>query len=105
MTRYQFYGVAAASLFEQIWPDTKAQQTIVQELAATHHIEQSETTQLLIKAAPLAYRELKALADGQFLPAFLQDEQSAVRQYLPIGRHRLSLLLKASTVEQIWMPQ
>ncbi|MDN6307078.1 hypothetical protein [Psychrobacter sp.] len=77
-------GVAAASLFEQIWPDTKAQQTIVQELAATHHIEQSETTQLLIKAAPLAYRELKALADGQFLPAFLQDEQSAVRQYLPI---------------------
>ncbi|MGO1249585.1 hypothetical protein [Psychrobacter sp.] len=77
-------GVAAASLFEQIWPDTKTQQVIVQELAATHHIEQSETTQLLIKAAPLAYLELKALADGQFLPAFLQGEQLAVRQYLPI---------------------
>ena len=32
----------------------------------------------------MAYRELKALASGQFLSAFLQKEQPALRQYLPL---------------------
>ena len=32
----------------------------------------------------LAYRELTVLANGQFLPAFLQGEQAALRQYLPM---------------------
>jgi len=71
-------------LFEQIWQDKKLQETIVQELSATHHIDEQTTKQLLISAAPLAYRELKVLANGQFLPAFLQDKQAALRPYLPI---------------------
>jgi len=70
-------------LFEQIWQDKNLQKTIVQELSATHHIDEQTTKQLLISAAPLAYRELKALANGQFLPAFLQEKQAALRPYLP----------------------
>ncbi|WP_201548568.1 hypothetical protein [Psychrobacter sp. Pi2-1] len=71
-------------LFEQIWQDKSLQDTIVQELSATHHIDEQTTEQLLISAAPLAYRELKVLANGQFLPAFLQEKQAALRPYLPI---------------------
>jgi len=71
-------------LFEQIWQDKSLQETIVQELSATHHIDEQTTEQLLISAAPLAYRELKVLANGQFLPAFLQEKQAALRPYLPI---------------------
>lgn len=71
-------------LFKQLWQDQAVQRLIIQELADTHHIDLLTTSQLLINAAPLAYRELKILADGQFLPAFLQTEQTALRQYLPI---------------------
>jgi hypothetical protein len=71
-------------LFEQIWQDKILQETIIQELSATHHIDEQTTEQLLISAAPLAYRELKVLANGQFLPAFLQEKQVALRPYLPI---------------------
>ncbi|MEN6669894.1 hypothetical protein AAJP47_05915 [Psychrobacter sp. B38] len=71
-------------LFEQLWQDQAMQQTIINELAATHHIDPLTTSQLLNNAAPLAYRELKILADGQFLPAFLQGQQAALRPYLPI---------------------
>ncbi|WP_201588586.1 hypothetical protein [Psychrobacter fozii] len=72
------------TLFKQLWQDNEMQQTIIQELAATHHIDESMTAELLINSSPLAYRELKILANGQFLPAFLQGEQAALRQYLPI---------------------
>ena len=71
-------------LFEQIWQDKILQETIIQELSATHHIDEQTTEQLLISATPLAYRELKVLANGQFLPAFLQDKQAALRPCLPI---------------------
>ena len=71
-------------LFEQIWQDKSLQKTIFQELAVTHHIDEQTTEQLLISATPLAYRELKVLANGQFLPAFLQEKQAALRPYLPI---------------------
>lgn len=76
-------GIAERPLFEQLWQDKRLQKTIIQELSATHHIDESTTAHLLINAAPLAYRELKALANGQFLPAFLQGEQSTLRPYLP----------------------
>ncbi|MGP4119065.1 hypothetical protein ACT3N8_04515 [Psychrobacter aquimaris] len=76
--------VTESPLFEQLWLDKGIQQLMIRELAATHHIDESTTSQLLINAAPLAYRELKVLANGQFLPAFLQGEQAALRQYLPI---------------------
>ena len=77
-------SVTESPLFEQLWLAPNMRQTLIQELAATHHIDELATTQLLINAAPLAYRELKALASGQFLPAFLQKEQPTLRQYLPI---------------------
>lgn len=77
-------SVTERPLFEQLWQDKSIQQLMIRELAAMHHIDESTTSQLLINAAPLAYRELKVLANGQFLPAFLQGEQAALRQYLPI---------------------
>ncbi|MGX8220826.1 hypothetical protein ACWS81_08710 [Psychrobacter celer] len=70
--------------FVQLWPDSAVQQVMIQALAADHHIDETETKQLLINAAPLVYRELMILANGQFLPAFLQQQTSALRQYLPI---------------------
>ena len=71
-------------LFEQLWQAPNSRKTIIQELAATHHVDEVTTTKLIMNAAPLAYRELKVMANGQFLPAFLQSQQPSFRHYLPI---------------------
>ncbi|SLJ83573.1 hypothetical protein [Psychrobacter sp. DAB_AL43B] len=76
-------NAAQTPLFEQLWQAPKVRRTMIQELAATHHIDEFATMQLLMNAAPLAYHELKVLANGQFLPAFLQGEQPSLRHYLP----------------------
>ena len=77
-------NIIETSLFEQLWQAPNSRQTIIQELAATHHIDEVTTTKLIMNAAPLAYRELKVMANGQFLPAFLQSQQPSFRHYLPI---------------------
>lgn len=77
-------NVAESPLFEQLWQDSNTRQIIVKELAAAHHIDEVATARLLINAAPLVYLELKTLASGQFLPAFLQAQQPTLRQYLPV---------------------
>ncbi len=89
------------SLFEQLWQDQQIRQVIVQKLATTHHIDTSTTLQLLINAAPLAYRELKILANGQFLPAFLQAEQTALRPYLPIWSAPIIIATDGNTVPMV----
>lgn len=76
--------VAQPPLFEQLWQTPSLRRLMIQELASTHHIDEFTTMQLLMNAAPLAYQELKTLANGQFLPAFLQAEQAALRPYLPL---------------------
>ena len=77
-------NIIETPLFEQLWQAPNSRQTIIQELAATHHIDEVTTTKLIMNAAPLAYRELKVMANGQFLPAFLQSQQPSFRHYLPI---------------------
>ena len=77
-------NIVETPLFEQLWQAPSARQTIIEELAVTHHIDKLTTTKLIMNAAPLAYRELKVMANGQFLPAFLQSEQPSLRHYLPI---------------------
>ncbi|MGO2278671.1 hypothetical protein [Psychrobacter sp. AOP7-D1-21] len=76
-------SINESSLFEQLWQDKSLRETMVQELVASHHVDAQTTEQLLTSAAPLAYRELKILANGQFLPAFLQEKQATLRPYLP----------------------
>lgn len=76
--------VVQPPLFEQLWQTASLRRLMIQELASTHHIDEFTTMQLLINATPLAYQELKTLANGQFLPAFLQAEQASLRPYLPI---------------------
>ena len=77
-------NIIETPLFEQLWQAPNSRQIIIQELAATHHIDEVTTTKLIMNAAPLAYRELKVMANGQFLPAFLQSQQPTFRHYLPI---------------------
>ncbi|MBB3106776.1 hypothetical protein FHS24_001277 [Psychrobacter luti] len=77
-------NIIETPLFEQLWQAPSARQVIIQELAATHHIDEFTTTKLIMNAVPLAYRELKVMANGQFLPAFLQSQQPFLRHYLPI---------------------
>lgn len=77
-------NIVETPLFEQLWQAPSARQTIIEELAVTHHIDKLTTTKLIMNAAPLAYRELKVMANGQFLPAFLQSKQPSLRHYLPI---------------------
>ena len=77
-------NIIETPLFEQLWQAPNSRQTIIQELAVTHHIDEVTTTKLIMNAAPLAYRELKVMANGQFLPAFLQSQQPSFRHYLPI---------------------
>ena len=71
-------------LFEQVWQQPSQRHLLIQELATTHHIPVITTEPLLINATLLAYQELKTLANGQFLPAFLQLHQADIRQYLPV---------------------
>ena len=82
-------NIIETPLFEQLWQAPNSRQTIIQELAATHHVDEVTTTKLIMNAAPLAYRELKVMANGQFLPAFLQSQQPSFRHYLPIWSARL----------------
>ncbi|WP_201557242.1 hypothetical protein [Psychrobacter sp. 72-O-c] len=76
--------VASSTLFEQLWQQSSQRHLLIQELAATHHVDERTTEQLITNAAHLAYQELKQLAEGQFLPAFLQGQQPTIRQYLPV---------------------
>ena len=82
-------NIIETPLFEQLWQAPNSRKTIIQELAATHHVDEVTTTKLIMNAAPLAYRELKVMANGQFLPAFLQSQQPSFRHYLPIWSARL----------------
>jgi hypothetical protein len=77
-------SAASESLFVQIWQQDHQRHLLIKELAATHHIDATDTEPLLINASSLAYQELKNAANGQYLPAFLQGQQSTVRQYLPV---------------------
>ncbi len=78
-----------ATLFEQLWQIISERQLLIDELAAHHHIDTHTTEKLLVNATPLAYQELKNLANGQFLPAFLQDQQSSLRPYLPVWANKV----------------
>ncbi len=89
--------ISGSTLFEQLWRPLNQRQLLIDELAVTHHVDTSTTEQLLINAAHLAYQELKNLANGQFLPAFLQSQQSVVRPYLPVwSPAAISLLSEVS---------
>ena len=89
-----------APLFEQLWQAPNSRQTIIQELATTHHVAEITTMKLIMNAAPLAYRELKAMANGQFLPAFLQNEQPSLRHYLPIWAAPIITVTQNATATQ-----
>lgn len=71
-------------MFMQLWQDKNQRQLIIDELAVTHHIDTETTVVLIASATTLAYHKLKELAKGQFLPAYLQQQQSQIRHYLPI---------------------
>ncbi len=75
---------ASGSIFEQLWPQQEQRQLILTELAAMHHVDEGVALRLTTSAAELAYIELKRLAVGQFLPAFLQQQQLEIRHYLPV---------------------
>ncbi|WP_352336622.1 hypothetical protein [Psychrobacter sp. 16-MNA-CIBAN-0192] len=72
------------TLFEQLWQQDSQRHLLIQELAATHHIPEITTEALVVNTAQLAYQELKVVANGHFLPEFLQLHQSAIRPYLPV---------------------
>ena len=72
------------SLFEQLWPHLEPRQLMIDELSISHHIDKSVTSQLLTDATYLGYQELQSMADGQFLPSYLQTQQGSIRQYLPV---------------------
>ncbi len=79
-----FDDIHNPSIFEQLWQDQNQRQLIIDELVVMHHIEKEMTIRLITSAATLAYAELKVLANGLFLPAFLQQQQSDIRHYLPV---------------------
>lgn len=72
------------SIFKQLWTQSSERELIISELAQTHHFDEIETEHLLTNAAHLGFEQLKALANDQFLPAFLQSKQAAIRHHLPI---------------------
>lgn len=89
----------SSTLFEQLWEIVSLRKLLIDELAATYHVDTQITESLLINAAPLAYQELKILANGQFLPAFLQAQQLSVRSYLPVWAEEVILPINAVSNE------
>lgn len=92
-------STTSSTLFEQLWEIVSLRKLLIDELAATHHVDPQATESLLINAAPLAYQELKILANGQFLPAFLQAQQLSVRSYLPVWAEEVILPINAVSNE------
>ncbi|MEC5209984.1 hypothetical protein RCH20_001042 [Psychrobacter sp. PL15] len=90
----------SSTLFEQLWQQSSQRHLLIQELASTHHIDETTTEQLVIKAAYLAYQALKKSANGQFLPAFLQTQQSDIRQYLPVWTSAVVMPVIAVATEE-----
>jgi hypothetical protein len=71
-------------LFEQLWQQSNQRSLLIQELVTDHYIDTATIKKLLINATPLVYQQLNSLADGQYLPAFLQMRLSAIQGYLPV---------------------
>lgn len=76
-------STVGSTFFEQLWQQPHQRQRLITELATTHHIDEDTTIHLVTNAAHLAYKEIKQLAKGQFLPAFLQAQRPEIRHYLP----------------------
>ena len=72
------------SIFKQLWTESGQRELIISELAQTHHLDETETEHLVTQASHLGFGQLKNLANDQFLPAFLQSKQGAIRHYLPV---------------------
>lgn len=89
------------TLFDQLWQQPSQRHLLIKELAATHHIPEITAEPLLINAAHLAYRELNMLANGQFLPTFLQSHQATVRSYLPVWAETVVAPLVAVVTENV----
>lgn len=75
---------SSVTMFERLWQKASLRQWLIDELATSHHVDTQTTKKLLIDATSLTYQELNVLANGQFLPAFLQAQQLSVRSYLPV---------------------
>jgi len=88
---------AASSLFHELWQDPDQRKLIIDQLAATHHLDESATIALITSASVLSYHELKILADGQYLPAFLQQRQVEIRHYLPVWAESVLLEERADS--------
>nr|WP_299037230.1 hypothetical protein [uncultured Psychrobacter sp.] len=88
---------AASSLFYELWQDPDQRKLIIDQLAATHHLDESTTIALITSASVLSYHELKILADGQYLPAFLQQRQVEIRHYLPVWAESVLLEERADS--------
>ncbi|MDN5566272.1 MAG: hypothetical protein L0G25_05665 [Psychrobacter sp.] len=72
------------NMLKQLWTEPNERELIISELAQTHHLDELETEHLITNAAHLGFGQLKDLANDQFLPAFLQSKQAAIRHYLPV---------------------
>ncbi|OLF37017.1 MULTISPECIES: hypothetical protein [unclassified Psychrobacter] len=81
--------ISSITMFEQLWQKASLRQWLIDELATSHHVDTQTTQKLLINAASLIYQELNILANGQFLPAFLQTQQLSVRSYLPVWAEKV----------------
>ena len=75
---------SSVTMFERLWQKASLRQWLIDELATSHHVDTQTTKKLLIDATLLTYQELNVLANGQFLPVFLQTQQLPVRSYLPV---------------------
>ena len=81
-------NIVETPLFEQLWQAPSARQTIIEELAVTHHIDELTTTKLIMNAAPLAYRELKVMANGHFYQHFYKVSSPYCAITCQYGQHR-----------------
>ncbi|WP_299185706.1 hypothetical protein [uncultured Psychrobacter sp.] len=81
--------VSSVTMFEQLWQKASLRQWLIDELATSHHVDTQTTEKLLINATSLIYQELNILANGQFLPAFLQAQQLSIRSYLPVWAEKV----------------
>ncbi len=76
----------SSNLFEKVWSQKSHRELICYELSVEHHLEEEVTLQLISKASPLVYQQIKqqADADGVSIFDFLQPHIDDIKMFFPI---------------------
>lgn len=72
------------TFFYQLWDTPEQANQIISSLADHNKVNQDKARELIVTAAPLAYKELQQVSDESSLPLFLQGHLFDIKKYIPV---------------------